>query len=102
MMTDMNTYLLARNPNRWEWDNMEEMFNEVKNGNLVHDRWSSGVPKRPKTGDRFSLIRLGEEPKGIFAILEIRRTNLREGSVGWEQISLAERVLSRLRSRGVV
>lgn len=36
-------------------------------GMVVHDRWSSGVSKRPQKEDRFFLIRLGDEPRGIFA-----------------------------------
>jgi len=63
----MKTYLLAWNPKRWIWDNMVEMSEDVKMGIVVHDRWSSGVSKRPQKGDRFFLIRLGEEPRGIFA-----------------------------------
>jgi len=63
----MRTYLLAWNPKRWIWDNIIDMSEDVKMGIVVHDRWSSGISKRPKRGDRFFLIRLGEKPRGIFA-----------------------------------
>jgi 5-methylcytosine-specific restriction protein A len=43
------------------------MSDDVKIGKTVFDRWSSGVSKRLQKGDRFFLIQLGEEPKGIFA-----------------------------------
>jgi len=76
-MTDMKTYLLAWNPNRWEWGNIDEMSNDVKNGNVVYDRWSLGASKRPKKGDKFFLIRLGEEPKGIFASEALQRMLLK-------------------------
>jgi 5-methylcytosine-specific restriction protein A len=63
----MKTYLLAWNPRRWIWDNIAQMSEDVKTGMVVYDRWSSGVSKRLQKGDRFFLIRLGEEPRGIFA-----------------------------------
>jgi len=63
----MKTFLLAWNPNRWIWNNIAEMSENVKMGEVVHDRWSSGVSKQQQKGDRFFLIRLGEEPRGIFA-----------------------------------
>ena len=44
----MKTYLLAWNPKRWIWDNIVEMSEDVKMGMVVHDRWSSGVSKRPQ------------------------------------------------------
>lgn len=63
----MKTYLLAWNPKRWKWDNIAKMSEDVKLGKIVHDRWSTGVSRQQQKGDRFFLIRLGEEPKGIFA-----------------------------------
>lgn len=63
----MATYLLAWSTKRWKWDDIVEMSNKVKSGERVVTRWSCGNSKRPKRGDRFFLIRLGEEPRGIFA-----------------------------------
>lgn len=63
----MKTYLLAWNPSRWKWDNISQMSEDVKNGKTMLDRWSTSHSKKPRKGDRFFLIRLGEEPKGIFA-----------------------------------
>lgn len=63
----MKTYLLAWNPNRWEWNNIAEISENVKQGKDVFDRWSSGVSRKLQAGDRFFLIRLGKDPKGILA-----------------------------------
>jgi 5-methylcytosine-specific restriction enzyme A len=72
-MQSMKTYLLAWNPKRWQWNNIDQMSNDVKSGKDVFDRWSSSISKKPQKGDRFFLIRLGEEPRGIFASGQIER-----------------------------
>jgi 5-methylcytosine-specific restriction protein A len=61
------TFLLAWNPKRWRWANIDDMSAKVNNDEIIFDRWSSGVSKQARKGDRFFLIRLGEEPRGIFA-----------------------------------
>lgn len=86
----MKTYLLAWNPKRWQWDNIVQMSNDVNIGNTVLDRWSSGVSKRPQKGDRFFLIRLGEEPKGIFASGKITRDTFEDLHWNEEKSSLGE------------
>jgi 5-methylcytosine-specific restriction protein A len=63
----MTTYLLAWSAKRWKWNDIVEMSNQVKTGHRVVTRWSCGNSKRLKQGDRFFLIRLGDEPRGIFA-----------------------------------
>jgi 5-methylcytosine-specific restriction enzyme A len=63
----MATYLLSWNPKRWHWVDFDEMAEALKAGELVTTRWSCGHVKRIKTGDRAFIIRLGVEPKGIFA-----------------------------------
>jgi 5-methylcytosine-specific restriction enzyme A len=72
-MQNMKTYLLAWNPKRWRWNNIVQMSDDVKSGKDVLDRWSSGVSKKPQKGDRFFLIRLGEEPRGIFASGQVEK-----------------------------
>jgi len=67
----MKSYLLAWNPNRWQWDNLTEESRGVKNGDLIHIRWSCGRSRRIEKGDRAFLIRLGQDPRGIFASGEI-------------------------------
>lgn len=63
----MPSYLLAWNPIRWEWIDLAEMSQDVKNGKHTTMRWSCGNSGRLAVGDRVFFIRLGEQPKGIFA-----------------------------------
>lgn len=86
----MKTYLLAWNPKRWQWSNIGEMSDDVKDGKTVLDRWSSGVSKKPQKGDRFFLIRLGEEPKGIFASGRIEKGTFEDLHWDEEKSSLGE------------
>jgi 5-methylcytosine-specific restriction protein A len=62
----MNTYLLAWNPKRWTWDNLESMKQKLSQGTEVDRLWSCRS-RKVEIGDRIFIIRLGEEPKGIFA-----------------------------------
>lgn len=86
----MKTYLLAWNPKRWIWNNIVQMSEDVKMGMIVHDRWSSGVTKRLQKGDRFFLIRLGKEPKGIFASGSIVKNSFEDLHWDNEKSSLGE------------
>lgn len=61
----MRTYLLTWNPKRWHWENIQEDINELNENGFLIRRWSVGVSKNIKQGDRLFLIRLGSEPKGI-------------------------------------
>ena len=63
----MPAYLLAWNSKRWDWDSLAEASDAVRTGKKIVDRWSCGKSKRPQVGDRVFVIRLGEQPKGIFA-----------------------------------
>lgn len=65
----MSTYLLAWNPQSWQWDEQEfaDTIRRVRLGQKVSRRWSCGTTKRIQLGDRVFLIRLGLEPKGIFS-----------------------------------
>ena len=62
---DMNTFLFAWNPNRWDWVDLEESVNHLETVGYVERRWSCGNSKSIKKGDRIFLTRLGEEPRGI-------------------------------------
>lgn len=61
----MNTFLIAWNPHRWDWTDLEESINHLDTVGYVERRWSCGNSKSIKKGDRIFLIRLGEEPRGI-------------------------------------
>lgn len=62
------TYLLAWNPKRWNWNAKElsRKLKDVQQGKAVTERWSCGKNKKIKKGDRVYLIKLGKEPRGIF------------------------------------
>lgn len=64
----IQTYLLAWNPKRWNWEQHElsQKINAVQQGERVVERWSCGRNRKIKRGDRVFLIRLSEEPRGIF------------------------------------
>lgn len=61
----MNTFLFAWNPNRWDWNDLQESINHLETVGYVERRWSCGNSKSIKKGDRVFLIRLGQEPRGI-------------------------------------
>jgi 5-methylcytosine-specific restriction protein A len=61
------TFLLTFNPTKWKWDNINECILELKEQGRYVESWSCGNCKKIKRGDRVFLIKLGKEPKGIFA-----------------------------------
>lgn len=79
----MNTYLLAWNSKRWQWKDLPEFSDLVKDGKFEITRWSCGNCKRLQEGDRIFLIRLGEEPKGIIASGTITKGSYEDGH--WDE-----------------
>ncbi len=64
----MATYLFTWNPERWDWESLEEDSASYKRRGYLDGRWSCGVTKKIVPGDRAFLIKLGKgEPKGIMA-----------------------------------
>ena len=63
----VNTYLFAWNPDKWKWTTLEQSIEQLENSGKVTERWSCVSHKTIKTGDRAFLVRLGSEPRGIFA-----------------------------------
>jgi len=61
------TYLLTWNPNRWEWEDIQEHIQEIDEKGYCELDWSCGTTERIKPGDRLFLLRQGREPRGIFA-----------------------------------
>jgi 5-methylcytosine-specific restriction enzyme A len=59
------TVLLTWNPNKWAWVNLDEMVDETNRLGSQEDQWSVGRSKDIARGDRFYLIHLGTEPRGI-------------------------------------
>lgn len=66
------SWLLAWNPKNYDWENEDEeysldtMFNTVKSGRGFYISWRC-VSTKIKCGDTVFFIRLGTEPKGVFA-----------------------------------
>lgn len=68
--SEMATYLLTWNPNKWDWkaqDDFQDCLVELEEQGRCADRWSCGNNLSISPGDRLFLMRLGKEPKGIVA-----------------------------------
>jgi 5-methylcytosine-specific restriction protein A len=63
----MNTYLFVWNPNKWNWITLEQSIGQLFETGRVTEKWSVVSHKSIQEGDRAFLIRVGKEPKGIFA-----------------------------------
>ena len=61
------TFLLTHNPNKWDWYNIDNAILELNNSGSYLESWSCGNSKKLQVGDRIFLVRLGVEPKGIYA-----------------------------------
>ncbi len=53
------------NPLRWQWDDLAKTSAELIAGKAVLASWSCGNTKSIQPGDRFFLIRVAKETKGI-------------------------------------
>jgi 5-methylcytosine-specific restriction protein A len=63
----MNSYLFAWNPTKWNWKNLEDAVQQLAEGGNHSEMWSCRSYKTIKPGDRAFIVKLGTEPKGIFA-----------------------------------
>lgn len=63
-----STFTMTWNPTHWSWshEDIAEQIAQLETGKRSVIRWSTGVTKRIKTGDRVVFLRLGEEPRGVF------------------------------------
>lgn len=61
----MTAYLFTWNPKRWFWPDFSEYQRHIREEGFVIEPWRC-ASKRIRVGDRAFLMRLGEEPKGIF------------------------------------
>ena len=57
-------FLLAWNPESWQWTELQADIARVRSGEDVKESWRVANTSI-KVGDRVFLIRLGQEPKGI-------------------------------------
>ena len=61
----MDTILLAWNPDRFRWGDLQDELAEIRRSGQVADRWSVGNRTTRESGARFFLISLGVEPRGL-------------------------------------
>ena len=63
----MRAFLFGWNPLKFEWADLEEDIARLRSGEVLEDNWSAASHKTIKPGDRAFVVRVGAEPKGIFA-----------------------------------
>ena len=63
----MKAYLFGWNPIKFEWANIDDDIKTLAATGKLEDNWSVISHKTIKPGDRAYVVRVGVEPKGIFA-----------------------------------
>ena len=63
---EKDAWLLAWNPNSWEWEDLKEACELTRNGNVYNITWSC-ASNSVKVGDRVYIIVLGTTENGIIA-----------------------------------
>ena len=62
-----NAYLFGWNPIKFPWGDMVQDIEKLSETGHFEDNWSAASHKTIKPGDRAYIVRVGVEPKGIFA-----------------------------------
>ena len=63
----MNAFLFGWNPQKFKWANLDGDIETLKATGTYKDNWSVASYKTIRPGDRAYIVRVGVEPKGIFA-----------------------------------
>lgn len=63
----MKAYLFGWNPIKFKWEDLDDNIAALKAKGVIQDNWSVVSHKTIQPGDRAYIVRLGLEPKGIFA-----------------------------------
>lgn len=63
----MKPFLFGWNPVKFRWDDIDDDIKKLKATGKLEDNWSVASHKTIQPGDRAYIVRLGLEPKGIFA-----------------------------------
>jgi hypothetical protein len=63
----VKAYLFGWNPTKFEWAGLDEDIKKLAATGKLEDNWSVISHKSIQPGDRAYIVRLGVEPKGIFA-----------------------------------
>ncbi len=63
----MKAYLFGWNPVKFKWDDLDDDIAKLQAGHKLEEDWSVASHKTIQSGDRAYIVRVGMEPKGIFA-----------------------------------
>lgn len=63
----MKAYLFGWNPLKFEWADLDDDIKKLADTGKLEDNWSVISHKSIRPGDRAYIVRVGVEPKGIFA-----------------------------------
>lgn len=63
----MSAYLFGWNPQKFAWTDIDDDILKIKTEGYLEENWSVASYKTIQPGDRAFIVRLGVEPKGIFA-----------------------------------
>ncbi len=63
----MKAYLFGWNPLKFKWEDIDNDIKKLQATGTFKDNWSAIAHKSIQPGDRAFIVRLGIEPKGIFA-----------------------------------
>jgi hypothetical protein len=63
----MKAYLFGWNPLKWPWEDLDNDIKKLSQTANLKDNWSVVSHKSIQPGDRAYIVRVGVEPKGIFA-----------------------------------
>ena len=63
----MKAYLFGWNPIKFKWEDMDDDIATLAKTGKLEDNWSVVSHKTIQPGDRAYIVRVGVEPKGIFA-----------------------------------
>ena len=63
----MKAYLFGWNPLKWPWKDLDKDIKKLAETGHLEDNWSVISHKSIKPGDRAYIVKVGVEPKGIFA-----------------------------------
>ena len=63
----MKAYLFGWNPTKWEWPELDDDIKKLRTTGQLEDNWAVISHKTIRPDDRAYIVRLGVEPRGIFA-----------------------------------
>ncbi len=63
----MKAYLFGWNPTKFKWETLDDDIKTLTEQGKLTDNWSVASHKSIQPSDRAYIVRLGVEPRGIFA-----------------------------------